>query len=333
MSGDGYSSPIVGGGGVLIRDSIQSRDWMPSGGTTGWAIFASGMAYFLSVVIRGSLSSANYVPGVSGYYMDGTTGAAEFNSLTARGEFLTGAVGEPRVHIKTEALPDRPQVMLWADATDEVAGAVLENTAGVGANPPVLSLSTSTRTGDNPTTIEMRCVGDPASLLGSGSGYGEIDLGGSGIVPAIVYLPSTVHLVSEEMAGGQVGIVGTVSTASAAPVSLGSDDISWNGTYPPSGHLEITIGADIESSLAAGGFAYMGFEIRDTDEFGPVRWAAANIWSLMHEGDDRAASSRTVRAGPLPTTGSYFVRAMYSHQGAAGTATFRGRTMMVKPSV
>lgn len=59
MSEGGYSNPIVGGAGALVRDQIQSR---------------------------------NYVAGVSGWIIE-ADGDAEFNDLIARGNFCTGGAG------------------------------------------------------------------------------------------------------------------------------------------------------------------------------------------------------------------------------------------------
>jgi hypothetical protein len=61
-----FSNPLVGGGGALIRDAIQSPDYVP--GVRGWAIKRDG--------------------------------SAEFNDATVRGVFVTGAAGGLTTYIE-----------------------------------------------------------------------------------------------------------------------------------------------------------------------------------------------------------------------------------------
>lgn len=55
MTGEGYSNPIVGGGGQLIRDQIVSQNYVP--GVSGWAILANGFAEFADILMRGDFST------------------------------------------------------------------------------------------------------------------------------------------------------------------------------------------------------------------------------------------------------------------------------------
>ncbi len=59
---DGFSSPVVGGGGALIRPSAHSPGYVH--GTTGWSINKDGSAEFNNIVIRGG----TVVSGTALYY-------------------------------------------------------------------------------------------------------------------------------------------------------------------------------------------------------------------------------------------------------------------------
>lgn len=93
--GDGYSNPVVGAGGDLIRAAIRSLGYRL--GLAGWTINQDGSAEFNNVTVRGLVIAAifrstNYVAGVSGFQLDGNTGTAELNDLTARGNIIAGSL-------------------------------------------------------------------------------------------------------------------------------------------------------------------------------------------------------------------------------------------------
>jgi len=54
----GFANSVVGGMGKLIRESIHSPNYVP--GVSGWTINKDGSAEFSDVAIRGTVQSANY---------------------------------------------------------------------------------------------------------------------------------------------------------------------------------------------------------------------------------------------------------------------------------
>lgn len=70
-----FSNPVVGGE-TLIRNSIQSEDYVP--GVSGWAIFRNGNAEFLNIVARGSFHAEN---AASGSFVDVDPGTTDVTIL------------------------------------------------------------------------------------------------------------------------------------------------------------------------------------------------------------------------------------------------------------
>lgn len=101
-----FTDPILGGN-TLIRDAIQSQDYVP--GTTGWAIKADGSAEFNNIVINGGGGVGRVVidGGVIFIYdsvgnlvtkMDGTNGIQLSPNLNAAGSaVLTLDPGNPEI--------------------------------------------------------------------------------------------------------------------------------------------------------------------------------------------------------------------------------------------
>lgn len=107
MSGDGYTSPVVGGEGALIRDHIRSRNFPPD----GWQIDADGNA--------------------------------EFNDVTLRGELTTGDAPEPRIEIRENEF-GFPEIELYSgDATETSAARIANASKPETGNVSRLQLETS----------------------------------------------------------------------------------------------------------------------------------------------------------------------------------------------
>lgn len=64
-----FGNAVVGGGGELVRDSIHSREYVP--GVSGWSINRDGTAEFSGVTIRGDLFIGN-PPSPPNSYIHGT---------------------------------------------------------------------------------------------------------------------------------------------------------------------------------------------------------------------------------------------------------------------
>lgn len=127
MSGDGYANPAVGGGGLIVRELFRSIDYTGLGSATGWGIWRNGLAELLDVVIRGVFRSANYVPGVSGFSLDGTTGTAEINNLTARGNIQASTLDVGPGDITIATLLGTSAIRLFSHAAGESSPARVAN--------------------------------------------------------------------------------------------------------------------------------------------------------------------------------------------------------------
>ena len=71
---DGFSSPVVGGGGAIVRPTMHSPGFRT--GVTGWSIDKDGTAEFNSLSIRGTFNGTDYYMDQNGLFMyKGTPGA------------------------------------------------------------------------------------------------------------------------------------------------------------------------------------------------------------------------------------------------------------------
>lgn len=329
---EGYASPIVGGAGALIRDSIRSRNYSP--GVSGWAIFANGAAEFLSVIIRGTLSSPNYVPGVSGWNLD-SSGAAELNSAIVRGKLATDITGA-RVEIyDATALPPpngQGAVDIYTGNAAEVTPAQLRS-YGVGG-PPILTLRTSD-IGAGYGQFRM----DTPTVAGES---GDITFGGTGTGPPFglfnvdgreVHIPD-YGIACPTMRHAADSDSSTRTTASTTFVAA-SGTAALTMTYPPSGIVTVSVSSRVSTAGGAPTDAgVVAFEIRDTNAAGTLRFAASDVQggAAIRPGALVVEGSKTWTVSGLPTGGVMFVRPMYRASNAASAASFLQTTIAVMPS-
>ena len=100
-----FSNPIVGGQGTLIRNAIQSPDYVP--GVSGWAIKKDG--------------------------------SAEFNDATVRGVFVTGAAGGTTTYVEITDSVTGSEIRIWnPDGTDSAV--ISAPLAGATGTTPTLQL-------------------------------------------------------------------------------------------------------------------------------------------------------------------------------------------------
>lgn len=340
---DGYTSPIIGALGTLIRDNIRSRNYVA--GVSGWAIFANGFAEFLDLVIRGS--------------------------------FSTGSTGQ-RVEIRDDLGIAR--VLLWSGDADEVApmfvaatpqdigppygfvsvGTIMSNEDGAGrvtillyapqaGASGVIALTTD---GAQPaaflldTSMAMRMQrADPVTLAGFTHAWGlgvsasnnlaadpfGFQARNNGVAAPLALNTLGGGVTTPDMRYTGASDAGPLSTASTAYVSLGST-ANLTMPYPPSGVIAFTVAGVLSSNLAAGR-SLLGFEIRDTNAAGTLRVGGTVARSASSQGTDLVCSSRTVTIGGLPTTGTMFARAMFRSSTTPGnTASFEDVRIDVAPS-
>lgn len=147
---EGYASPIVGGGGALIRDEIESRNYAP--GVSGWRIGADDTAEFNDVVVRDDLQSANYAAGLAGWKLF-QSGLAELNELTARGTVQSA-----------NFVPDAFGWQINTDGNSEFAGIKVRDPY---AGPGTGRIEWTDSLGDQQGSI----LGDALSILLPASGF------------------------------------------------------------------------------------------------------------------------------------------------------------------
>lgn len=102
-----FSNPIIGGGGALIREAIQSPDYAP--GVAGWAIKRDG--------------------------------SAEFNDATVRGTLLTGAAGGSNTYIEVTDSPTGSELRIFSPDGTESAVLSAPLGGGTGTTPTVTLVS------------------------------------------------------------------------------------------------------------------------------------------------------------------------------------------------
>lgn len=95
---DGFSNPIIGGGGALVYPSIHSPNFNtanpPASPTPSWGVLKSGLAYFFGLALAGgTITGPNYIINSVGiFFYRGTPGA---NNLLASMVPNAGSVLDP----------------------------------------------------------------------------------------------------------------------------------------------------------------------------------------------------------------------------------------------
>lgn len=314
MSGDGYASPVVGGGGVLVRDVVMSRNFTPSGGTAGWAIFANGLAYLLSVVIRGTFSSANYVPGVSGFSLDGATGSAELYDVTLRGSLRTQPSPSGSV-VEITNVANVGAVNLYSGDPQEQLPASLSSGSVAGSE----SVWRSNDDGAGAMSLSLA-----APQPGSG---GVLAVDTTAADDGLVFIAPAVQVEAEALRhldaldAALRTITGTTNYGAAGTAA------TVTFPYPRSGEVTVLWSSRLTISNPAED-ALLSFEIRDTNAVGPVRFAANDNNAARASGPGMRART----ADGLPTSGIGFARVMLKTTNAAATAGMNDTILVVQPS-
>lgn len=185
MTGEGYSNPIIGGGGQLIRDQITSQNYVP--GVSGWAILANGFAEFVDILIRGQFSTGTTGQRVvindsgAGGLIRLYTGDAQevtpgfllaFSSAFSNNDpwvdLGSADVGFGAVHLLLEPPKGANDTGRWVLTTNAVNRGVLELEADVALLAP-----------------QMRTVAasDPTSFSTTSTGYVACNAASSGTMP------------------------------------------------------------------------------------------------------------------------------------------------------
>lgn len=207
----------VVGGTALLRDAINSPNFIT--GQQGWSINRDGSAEFNSVVVRGTViasdfRSANYVPGVQGFDINGSTGIAEFNTTLRVG----GA--NPAPNITLAMVGTQPEVILNTGAAAQVYGGTLFGAVN-GSTPVALLSSPQTANGavemqlspglvaGNPAAVSMLTLG----VTGDANGIKQtFNLGGAATDKAVMTINNSNSVISGGGLGEPAMIIGDHQT-------------------------------------------------------------------------------------------------------------------------
>lgn len=126
----GFADPIIGGGGNLIRPSIQSPNF-DLATQTGWAILKDGSAYFFNVTATGVVTANSVVVAGGGDGVFIYDGPAGFNNLVVSMASASGtdpfgnAYSGPGISVSgpggmgkniIQVRPDKRAVFIYSDS-------------------------------------------------------------------------------------------------------------------------------------------------------------------------------------------------------------------------
>lgn len=347
--------PIAGT--ALVRDAINSPNFVHL--QSGWSINRDGSAEFNNVVVRGSVvatdfRSANYVPGTSGFDINGNTGIVEFNSqVTVNGPFAvngattingdTDVFGALNMHTAAggtvgsltsgaiHLFPDAQNVattqvgLIGGLSLPALAGApdsllVLGPKQGANTQMGLLVLPACGFTGGKATTYVTAVAGQQSVLADSAA------IGGG---QTFLQFPAMRPTAGE---GGNIA----PTTTSTTFVNLGNTAMDVTIPYPPSGQVTVTVGAALSMSAAIP-FGILGFEIRNGTAAGAVLVAASDNACMFVNGPTPSvtySSERTFVATGIaaPASGNLFIRPMF-RVSAAATLTAQRPYLIAQPDL
>lgn len=331
-----FSNPIVGGDGVLIRESIRSPNYVP--GVSGWTINKDGTASFNSTTINGDLK----VVGADGSIV----WIREFNSAAVIQ--LYPPLPDPDLHqaeiVSVIEYPMYPTLLVLGPYYD---------------NDPA----------NEPADLHLRSdpTGSIAELHAKIMGIGPYDLAsplrpGSyiSVFPEKVFFLTDVIVTGNKLlnsvngleTGAQVGMEdGKWYESNAAGVAVTTERFVANTTittastayventaqptegvvfrHPASGWVRIDWAGGIANSGAGAG--YLSWEIRlgNTVGSGTIVFTATDNRAVENPGTRRQASSFLDAQLPGNSNSIYNLRLMYRVD--SGTGTFTSRRVSVTP--
>lgn len=275
-----FTDPIIGGSGVLVRSSIRSPDYVPGG--AGWTI-----------------------------NRDGT---AEFNNVTVRGSFATGAAGGPNPYLTIDDATDRTTISFWNAAGTKRA--FINSPAGatapqLGHNTGIYDITPGTPGYGRLFLAEGQIVleqvresdqtpyGGTISLTGTSARLQHVPLGGAD-TGGEVFVSATSVILARNIAGvgtgGQLVISDLASRLFYVAAGVEQDGITCdvNGV-----HSVGSFPSDIGWSFAgAAGWTVDSFRL---DRWGP--FVALHI-QVTRTGANIAAGGGNVSVGVITSAGN-----------------------------
>jgi hypothetical protein len=330
-----FGNPIVGGAGSLVRQSIHSPDYVP--GVSGWSINKDGTAEFNSTLIRGDLR----VVGANGseVWIHEVDSSAQIDVYVPSPDPLVN----PGYIVGSLPFPTGPQL--------EIVG------PSYGAAPPldpaIIELRKNLTTGDSVISI----TADQLDLRPTVAGGAQCTITHDAIV-----LDSDIVNVAEDLrstvtpyatTGPWVGmrdgaffemngsnspvttqsfykdaLITTASGSYVADPGFPTEGLAFN--RPASGKVVIDWAALLTHTTTA--FSLVSFEIRvgSTIGSGTLAFTAIDDRTIEHAGTSSAtASSFFVAELPGSSTTVFNIRLMYRTNAA--TASFARRRLRVTP--
>lgn len=128
--GSGFSNPVVGGQGALVRPQIKSPDFNLAA-KTGWAILRDGSAFFFNVTASGVVTANsviidgagqglfiyNGIPALNNLMISAASAAGQDqfgNQYSGPGISVSapGATGKNEIQVR----PDKRAILVYADS-------------------------------------------------------------------------------------------------------------------------------------------------------------------------------------------------------------------------
>lgn len=264
---------VITAGTVLVRQQIESQNWTPSGGLSGWYIGSDGTASFNNVTVRGAfhIGGPAPIPGIDGF-VNGTQPQLRFNSG------VTGETQGALIFADVNAGPMQPVIVMSSATTNngqvelylgpastggfgQATFATVNDTAPVGANgvKAFLNMNPDIQTrmlngNTNATTNQALMIGAVAGQQLRISSQ-EIDAYTGGTTPATLFLNFSgggISAPSWRHTGAATGAAAAVNVASTAYAPLpGVQATSVNITCPVSGILTVAIEGQVGANAAA----------------------------------------------------------------------------------
>lgn len=325
---------VIAAGLFLVREALRSPNFKT--GVSGWTINRDGSAEFNNVIVRGTITgsifqSTNFVAGVSGFQLNGTTGTAEFNgnvtvnngTITA-GMIQTSATYPKALFVGSSGPYGDPGVFWYNNASDGSPGAIFMSpnydlTMFGGADPGTTELSAG-------VLFEgIISNTDPASIFFSTN----TNAGVTG--PQSVDLSAELSLTSPVMRAYNNAVGGVLSTGSVTFTTIGSTTPAIASFPAPASGITV-VNITARGNATATASAVYGFELRrdggaaTPNPFPPADARSAIVGSAS---PGTITVSRTIVCDHGQTTGNLEIEVFMRSSVAAQVINFRENDITV----
>lgn len=108
---------------MLLMDQAVIRSHNFESGVAGFILRQDGTVEINGLTVAEDIQSSNFVTGVSGYFLDYSTGSAEFNDVAIRGTLSTGKAGDGTGYVVVGESGALNYIKFYSDDADEYAPA------------------------------------------------------------------------------------------------------------------------------------------------------------------------------------------------------------------